>query len=142
MKNIELNILREIDKKVREAEELFLLNEREKAIIKYKELLDLIPEPKHSWNESWAFFYGLSELYFQNNQFPEALDYLEECVQCPHAIGNPHVHLRIGQIRYELGQIEKAKDELMRAYMGGTIEIFEKEDQKYFSLIQKHVNHL
>ena len=36
--------------------------------------------------------------------------------------------------------LAKAKDELMRAYMGQGEEIFEGEDEKYFSFLKKEVN--
>ena len=140
MKYLKLEILKKIIFKIREAEEFFLEDNFETAIKKYKEALDIIPESRYSWNESWSFFYGISEMYFQYGHFEEALDYLEDCIKCPHAIGNPHVHLRIGQIRYELNQVEKAKDELIRAYMGGDFEIFENEPKKYLDLIKSYIN--
>ena len=32
-------------------------------------------------------------------------------MRCPNAIGNPFIHLRLGQANYELQEIDRAKDE-------------------------------
>jgi hypothetical protein len=56
---------------------------------------------------------------------------------CPGAIGNPLIHLRLGQVQYELENFAKSKDELMRAYMCQGIEIFDGEDEKYFNFLKK-----
>jgi hypothetical protein len=56
---------------------------------------------------------------------------------CPGTIGNPWVHLRLGQVRFELGQLELATDELARAYMGGGRDVFEGQDPKYFELVER-----
>ncbi|SHM03275.1 hypothetical protein SAMN02746009_03838 [Hymenobacter psychrotolerans DSM 18569] len=60
-------------------------------------------------------------------------------MHCPDAIGNPLIHLRLGQVQYEMGNFAKAKDELMRAYMGQGEEIFEGEDEKYFTFLKQEV---
>ena len=46
-------------------------------------------------------------------------------------LGNPFLHLRLGQSQYELGELDRAADELMRAYMGAGEDIFVSEDPKY-----------
>ena len=52
-------------------------------------------------------------------------------MHCPNAIGNPFIHLRLGQVQYELDDFERAKDELARALILGGSGIFEEEDLKY-----------
>ena len=56
-------------------------------------------------------------------------------MQCPEAIGNPFIHLRLGQAQFELGDKEAAADELMRAYMGAGAEIFAEEAPKYLEYL-------
>ena len=58
-------------------------------------------------------------------------------MHCPGAIGNPYVHLRLGEAQFELGEIQRAKDELARAYMGGGPEVFEGDDPKYLRFIME-----
>jgi hypothetical protein len=47
------------------------------------------------------------------------------------------VHLWLGQARFELNEPERAADELAGAYMGSGREVFERQDPKYFSLVEK-----
>lgn len=49
------------------------------------------------------------------------------------------MHLRLGQVQYELANYEKAKDELLRAYMNAGEETFASEEKKYFHFLQKEV---
>ena len=57
-------------------------------------------------------------------------------MQCPDAVDYGYVWLGLGQSFYELGNIEKAKDALMSAYMLEGKEIFEDVDEKYFNVIK------
>ncbi len=54
---------------------------------------------------------------------------------CPDAIGNPFLHLRLGQCQFELADLDKASDELIRAYMGAGKDIFSQDDAKYFKFL-------
>ena len=54
----------------------------------------------------------------------------------PRWLGEPILHLRLGQCALELGDITKAKDELTRAYMGAGKDIFQDEPPKYFALLR------
>ena len=51
------------------------------------------------------------------------------------AIGNPFLHLRLGQCHFELGNLDGAADELARAYMSAGDEIFVGAD-KYFAFLK------
>ena len=46
------------------------------------------------------------------------------------------MHLRLGQCHLEIGNREKAVDELTRAYMGGGKDVFDQEEAKYFALVK------
>lgn len=54
---------------------------------------------------------------------------------CPGAVGNPFLHLRLGQVLLDLGDEAGAADELMRAYMGGGAEIFSLEEPRYLAFL-------
>ena len=58
-------------------------------------------------------------------------------MSAPGTIGNPWVHLRLGQVKFELGDMKRAADELARAYMGGGRECLRDEDPKYFALVEE-----
>ena len=47
--------------------------------------------------------------------------------------------MRLGQCEFELGNMQRAVDELLRAYMGAGIEIFQTEHPKYFAFLTENV---
>jgi hypothetical protein len=61
-------------------------------------------------------------------------------MRCTGAIGNPFLHLRLGQVQFELGNHARAADELSRSYMGAGSEIFAKDDEKYFNFLKTKVS--
>lgn len=56
-------------------------------------------------------------------------------MRCPEAIGNPFLHLRLGQCQFEVGNLDRAVDELASAYLGAGEEIYEGAD-KYFEFLK------
>jgi hypothetical protein len=68
-----------------------------------------------------------------------ALRDFSDAVKCRDGLGNPQIHLRLGQLRFLRGEMERATDELMRAYMGAGQEIFAGEDEQYIELIRPYI---
>lgn len=54
-------------------------------------------------------------------------------------LGNPYIHLRLGQLYYEQENFDKAVDELTRAYMGGGLDIFIEDDPKYLDFLETKI---
>lgn len=52
-------------------------------------------------------------------------------VHCPGAIGNRSIHMRPGQVEFERGNLERAAEELVRAYLQQGQNVFASEDAKY-----------
>jgi tetratricopeptide (TPR) repeat protein len=100
----------------------------------FSEMWSLLPEPKTDWNASTWILTSLGDVCFQGGKFDAARQNLEAAILCPNAIGNPFIHLRLGQTYYELGLLDAAANELMRAYMGGGREIF-SDDAKYLEFL-------
>jgi len=115
-----------------------------KAVEKYKEAITLLSEPIEEWTYIRILWRCIAENYWLNAQFNEgrkggyieALEYWKKIMRLPHSVGSSTYHFRIGQIRYELGQFDKAKDELMRAYLSDGMDAFKYDDKKYFELIR------
>jgi hypothetical protein len=57
-------------------------------------------------------------------------------MHAPGAVGNPFLHLRIGQVQFELGNEQRAADELARAYLKEGKTLFDGEDPKYLDFIK------
>jgi tetratricopeptide (TPR) repeat protein len=106
------------------------------ALKKYWAAWDLIPEPKTAWEAATWILAAIGDANFLSDDFAAARDNLSMAMRCPDAIGNPFLHLRLGQCQFELGNQDRAADELARAYMTEGDEIFEEEDPKYFAFLK------
>jgi predicted Zn-dependent protease len=107
-----------------------------KAVEKYLGALALLPEPKTQWQASTWLLVAIGDAQFLDRQYEKAKQALSDAMHCPDAIGNPFIHLRLGQSEFELGNRDRAADELARAYMGAGRDIFAAEDAKYFQLVK------
>jgi tetratricopeptide (TPR) repeat protein len=101
----------------------------------FETAFDLLPAPRFQWPAATWLLTAIGETYFFLGDYENARSALLDAMHCPAAIGNPFIHLRLGQVHLELGNEIIAADELARAYMGGGREIFNREDGKYFSFV-------
>ena len=106
------------------------------ALEKYWEAWDLLPEPATDWQAATWLLGAIGDANFHNEDYTAGRDNLSLAMHCPEGIGNPFLHLRLGQCQFELDQLEPAADELTRAYMGAGEEIFADEDPKYFAFLK------
>lgn len=106
------------------------------AIDRYKKAFELIPQPKEKWEASEWLLVALGDACFINKDYESALNYLFDSLKCPNALENPFINLRLGETFFELGNLYKAKEHLLQAYMYEGIEIFNGENEKYFDLIK------
>ena len=106
------------------------------AIKKYQTAWDLLPEPKTRWDASAWILAAIGDTSYLSGDFEQGRDTILTAMQCPDAIGNPFLHLRLGQCQFELGFEIIAGDELTRAYMGGGADIFRDQDPKYYAYIK------
>ena len=110
------------------------------AMAVFSQALDLIPEPQEDWEAATWVLTALGDCAFQIGDFAAAHGYLTRAVRSPEGLGNPFIHLRLGQAQLELGNEARARDELARAYMGGGPEIFEDEDAKYLAFLRRFMD--
>jgi hypothetical protein len=92
-------------------------------------------EKKVRGQAATALLTGAANALFMLGCHADAREAFREGIICPDGIGNAFIHLRLGQVAVELGDSDRAKDELARAYMGGGDEIFANEDPKYWILL-------
>lgn len=109
-----------------------------KAIDQFRAAFGLVPEPYQDWEASLWLLTSLGEAYYFDGEYVQAHAALAKVMHVPGAVGNPLIHLRLGEVQFELGNIKRAADELLRAYMGGGEEIFEDEDEKYFDFLKQN----
>jgi tetratricopeptide (TPR) repeat protein len=105
------------------------------ALKKYWAAWGLLPEPQTDWEAATWILAAVGDANFLGGDFVAGRDNLSLAMHYPDAIGNPFLHLRLGQCQFELGNLDRAADELARAYMGAGAEIFEGAD-KYFAFLK------
>jgi tetratricopeptide (TPR) repeat protein len=106
------------------------------AVSLYSAAWDLLPEPKFEWEAATWLLAAIGDANFLNCDYAVGRDNLSNAMHCPGAIGNPFLHLRLGQCQFEIGTLDRAADELMRAYMGAGAEIFKGQHPKYLRFLQ------
>lgn len=111
----------------------------EKAIEKYLKALAYVPKPKSDWEASTWIYTALGDVCYQKIDYENAKQYLYDALNCPDAVDNPFILLRLGQTLTELKEMEKAREYLLRAYMLEGYAIFREEDDKYFDVIKDDV---
>ncbi|WP_047197757.1 tetratricopeptide repeat protein [Caldimonas brevitalea] len=105
----------------------------------YVQALKLLPQDHRRWEAATWIYVAIGDVHFRLGNFDKALMAFINAVQCPGGLGNPFVHLRLGQSYYEDGNLEKAADELTRAYMGGGMGIFLEDDPKYLAFLETKI---
>ena len=100
------------------------------------EAWDLLPEPRTDWEAATWILGAIGDANFLSGDFAAGRDNLSMAMRCPDAVGNPFLHLRLGQCQFELGNLDRAADELARAYMAEGDELLEDEDPKYFAFLK------
>src|SRR5262245_39788873 len=108
----------------------------EKAFYCYRDALNLVPEPVEAWEATTWILSAIGDLYFLEGKFEKAVVAFEDAVRCPGGLGNPFIHLRLGECFFELRNQHRAADELTRAYMGAGREVFDTEDRKYLAFLE------
>lgn len=107
-----------------------------KALDCYWAAWNLLPEPKTGWEAATWILGAVGDANYLNRDFAAGRDNLSFAMRCPGAIGNAFLHLRLGQCDYQLGNLDRAADELTRAYMAAGVEIFEQDDTKYLAFLK------
>ena len=127
-------------KKLSEKGELYAeKGEYKKALEKYWKAYDLIPNPKTEWEASLWLLTAIGDSNFLNENFKSGVENFTSAMNCPNGIGNPFLHLRLGQCQYEMGNLKKAAEELTRAYAIEGKDIFDGENSKYFEFLKTKI---
>jgi tetratricopeptide (TPR) repeat protein len=135
MKRLEYNIHTKIEE-LCEAGDRFAQNGHYSfALKKYWTAYDLLPEPKEDWIAGTWILAAIGDTNFLHKDFQAGADNIFTAMYFPCAVGNPFLHLRLGQCYFELGELEKAKKELAKAYNFDGEELFSNEDPKYFNYL-------
>jgi len=105
------------------------------ALVNYWAAWDLLPGPKTDWEAGTWILGAVGDANYLAGDYVAGRDNLSTAMHCPGAIGNPFIHFRLGQCQFEIGNHDRAANELMRAYVGGGREIFDGDDPKYYQFL-------
>jgi hypothetical protein len=111
----------------------------EVAIGKYNEAWRLVPEPKNDWEASTWLLAAIGDACFLSGYFTSGIEAFEYSLSCPSGFGNPFIHMRLGQCRFETNDYQAATEHLGRAYMLEGKEIFVAEDPKYLEFVKTKI---
>lgn len=130
------DVLTEITELCRRGDDLAGSGRLDEAKTLYVDALRLIPGDPRDWAASTWIYVAIGDVHFQQRVFDRAYKCFHNAVLCPDGLGNPYVHLRLGQTAFELGRHHRAADELMRAFMGGGPGVFDEDDPKYLAFLR------
>lgn len=123
----------------KEGDSLASDNQHSEARTKYLEALKLLPDHPSQWEAATWLFVAVGDTHFYTGNFDKMMKCFVNAVRCPGGLGNPFIHLRLGQAYYELSEFDKSADELTRAYMGGEMKIFMEDDPKYLEFLETRI---
>lgn len=113
----------------------------DEAIRSYESAWGILPDPPYSFEAATWILVAIADSYFLSARYEEAFEALRKVMvqECPGSKGSPFIRLRRGQCLYEIGDRDKAAEELTAAYMLEGKEIFTDEDPKYFDFLKTKI---
>jgi tetratricopeptide (TPR) repeat protein len=135
MPELSQELLEKIQAHSADGDELAEDGDFDAALEQYWAAFDLLPEPQTEWEAGTWVLAAIGDALFLKGDFEAGRDNLGYAMNFPDALGNPFLHMRLGQCQFELGNLDRAADELMRAYMGAGNEVFADEDRKYLEFL-------
>lgn len=122
---------KKIDKIAKKGNKFLYKREYKKAIQMYKEIIDILPEPKEEWEAyEWANV-SIADTYFIMKEYEMCIHYLNKVIQYTN---NPFIFLRYGQSYYYESNMLIAEKYLGKAFKIGGKDIFKDEDPCFLDL--------
>lgn len=123
----------------KQGDNLAKLDNLDEAKEKYISALKLLPDNRNDWEAAAWIYAAIGDLHFRMGDYGKCFKCFYNAVQCPKGLGNPFIHLRLGQMYFEQENMSKAADELTRAYMGAGMDIFMEDDPKYLEFLETKI---
>ncbi len=116
----------------KKADKLLCTGSWKEAIELYHFALSILPKPIES-NDAYNWLYVvIGDVYYVNSDLNNALLHLTKAYENEEK--NGFMFLRLGQVYFDLGEKEKAKEFLKVAFLTEGREIFYDQDNKYLEL--------
>lgn len=108
------------------------------AIEEYKKAKQLIPAPQSDWDATVWVDTAIGDAYFFLADFTQAADSFQAAYN--NEPTNPFILMRLGQSLFELGDLNRSQEYLLRAYMLEGEEIFEHDHPKYLDFLRSTID--
>lgn len=106
----------------------------ETALRRFYQAWTLLPKPQTRYETSGWVLTAIGDAYFAKRNFGAGIEALRSALFCPNTVGNPFVHLRLGQCYLEQQQTDDADRHLARALYSGGEDLFGKESAHYLDV--------
>ena len=125
-----------IDKLCQKGDQFAQIDQPEDALDQYEAAWELLPAPKNQWPAATWILMAAGDVYFEQRNFAVAEQTLHEALNFPDGETNPFIWLRLGQSRFELGDLNGAALAFEQALQKGGEELFADEDPKYLVFLK------
>lgn len=136
MAELSETVLSQIQVLCGEGDDLADEGEYAEALILYRAAWDLLPAPRTKHEQATWILGAIGDALYLSGDYKAGRENLTLAMTCPDAIGDPIMHLRLGQCEFELGNLDAAAAELGRAYQESGAKIFDEDEDKYFDFLK------
>ena len=122
-----------IDKLCQKGDQFAQIDQPDDALDQYEAAWELLPSPKNQWPAATWILLAAGDVYFEQRNFVVAEQTLHEALNFPDGETNPFIWLRLGQCRFELGDLNGAAMAFEQALKIGGDEIsqFSQDATRY-----------
>lgn len=104
---------------------------------RYLAAWNILPNPKHNWDSSQSILKSLVRFYFEIKNYFESEKWAREIFKCDILPGDAVPYIILGKVFFESGQIDLAREFLIKAFEIAGRRGFVGEDPKYLKFAQE-----
>ena len=119
--------------------ELFDQGDIKTALRRFYAAWTLLPKPQTDYEEAGWILTALGDAYLAKGEYESAKEALLSALHCPKTLGNPIIHLRLGECLQELDQVAEAKEQFQLVIDNGGEALFAKEKPTYYQQFNQSV---
>ncbi|MCF2829550.1 hypothetical protein GSF04_08845 [Pseudoalteromonas sp. A22] len=137
-----MNVHDEIEEYCEQGNDLFDEEDFQGAMTLWKKAFDLLADPDEDWEQAVWLKVSIGDSYYMLDEYQQSLDSMLDALNYPEALDNPFIHFRAGQCHYQLGDKERSKNALLKAYMLAGKEIFEDHGEDglfYYDFLKSEI---
>ncbi len=102
------------------------------AVLRYTTAFRLLPRPQERWSITPRLLASIVDACFTKQDYVGAREAALAAMEFPEIHDNPALRLKLGQIYFEQGEMQGAREEFAFALSHGGPDVFADEDPKYW----------